>query len=370
MTPTTLQQSVASGWAALFAGAVVLSVVLAFPLAPGDAARATPVSVDDLTLEQQVGQLLVLRFKGETPPEYVRRALRERRVAGVILFADNIRSRGQVRALTRALRRAGGDPIVSVDQEGGGVRRVPWAPPVRSPAGQLAADTVRTEARAAAEMLRGLGITVTFAPVADVPSVPDAALAARSFSRDPDTVARAVRAGVTGWRAGGVAPAAKHFPGLGAARADTDKAAVTIRRSRAALERVDLPPFRAAIAAGVPLVMVGHARYPALDPSRVASQSPAIVGTLLRERLGFRGVVVTDSMEARASLATGSITAVSERAVRGGVDLVLLTGRGSYIHVYRHLLAVARHSATFRERVRQSAERILALKARGAQPPR
>jgi beta-N-acetylhexosaminidase len=218
-------------------------------------------------------------------------------------------------------------------------------------------------ATAAAQALRGLGITVSFAPVADVPTVPDAALAGRSFSRDPAEVSRAVRAAVAGWRAGGVAPAAKHFPGLGGASANTDKAAVTIARSRIALDVFDLPPFRAAIAAGVPLVMVGHARYPALDPRRIASQSPVIV-RLLRRQLGFRGVIVTDSMEARASLATGSITAISERAVRAGADLVLLTGRGSYTPVLRHLVAVARRSAAFRARVRESAARVLELRAR------
>ncbi len=137
---------------------------------------------------------------------------------------------------------------------------------------------------------------------------------------------------------------------------------MTIARSREELDAVDLPPFSAAIAAGVPLVMVGHARYPALDRVRIASQSRPIIEGVLREELGFRGVVVTDSMEARASLATGGITKVSERAVRAGADLLLLTGRGSYAPVYRHLLSVARGSAAFRARVRESAARVLALK--------
>jgi beta-N-acetylhexosaminidase len=116
--------------------------------------------------------------------------------------------------------------------------------------------------------------------------------------------------------------------------------------------------------------MIGHARYPALDRDRIASQSRKIIGGLLRESLGFRGVVVTDSMEAQASLATGDITTVSERAVRAGADLVLLTGRGSYTPVYRHLLAVAQRSPSFRMRVRESAVRVVAFKERGAQAPR
>ena len=179
-----------------------------------------------------------------------------------------------------------------------------------------------------------------------------------------------MRDAVRGWRSGGVAATAKHFPGIGGAPANTDDAIVTIRRSRAALDAVDLPPFAAAIEAGVPLVMVGHARYPALDRNRIASQSRPIIEGVLREELGFRGVVVTDSMEARASLATGSITKVSERAIRAGADLLLLTGRGSYRPVYDHLLAVARSSPAFRARVQESAARVLELKRRGALPPR
>ena len=341
----------------------VVGLAALLALQPGDAARG---GADGLTLEQQVGQLIVLSFAGTTPPAYVRDALRGRRVAGVILFGGNIASPAQVRELTRVLRRQGGRPIVAVDQEGGEIRRVPWAPPVASMAGQVAAGTVRAEAVAGARALRSVGITVSLAPVADVPSVPGSALEKRAFSRDPLVVREAVKAAVSGWRAGGVAATAKHFPGLGGTASNTDRAGVTIERSRAALEAVDLPPFEAAIRAGVPLVMVGHARYPALDRSRIASQSRPIVEGLLRGRLGFRGVVVTDSMEARASLATGSITTVCAQAIRAGADLLLLTGKGSYAAVYRHLLALAQASPAFRARVRVSAARVLALKARGA----
>ena len=297
-------------------------------------------------------------------------ALRERRAAGVILFRDNVVGPAQLRALTSQLRRAGGNPIVAVDQEGGDVRILRWAPPFRPAPEQASARTVRTDAESAARALRATGVTVTLAPVADVPSVPGAALGARAFSSNTSAVRRATEAAVAGWRAGGVAATAKHFPGLGGARSNTDDAPVTISRTRRQLETVDLPPFAAAVRAGVPLVMVGHARYPALDRSRIASQSRVIVHGLLRGLLGFRGVVVTDSMEAEASLATGPITVAAERAVRAGADLVLLTGRGSYAPVYRHLLATARRSTAFQARVRESASRVLALQQRGARPPR
>ena len=342
----------------------------ALAVALGGSTPGSSGSGGELSLAQQVGQVLVLSFSGTSVPPYVRDALRERRVAGVILFGGNIRSPGQLRSLTAELRRGSWRPIVAVDQEGGTVRRVSWAGPRRTALDQAAAGSVRADATAAARELRALGITVTLAPVADVPSVQRAALAARAFGRDPTAVSTAVRQAIRGWRSGGVATAAKHFPGIGAAPANTDDAIVTIRRARAGLDLVDLPPFRAAIAEGVPLVMVGHARYPALDRARIASQSRPILEGLLRDELGFRGAVVTDSMEAQASLATGSITAVSERAVRAGADLLLLTGRGSYRPVYEHLLAVAGRDPAFAARIRESAARVVALKARGSLPPR
>ena len=168
---------------------------------------------------------------------------------------------------------------------------------------------------------------------------------------------------MAGWRAGGVAPTAKHFPGLGGAKVNTDDAPVTIRRARAKLDGRRHTAVRGRDPRGRAARDGLHARYPALD----AGASP-----LSRERssrdcsageLGYRGVVVTDSMEAAASLATGPITATSERAVRAGADLLLLTGRGCYRPVYEHLLAKARHSASFRQRVREAAARVLALKA-------
>jgi len=136
---------------------------------------------------------------------------------------------------------------------------------------------------------------------------------------------------------------------------------LTIDRSAAQLREQDLRPFRAAIEAGVPLVMAGHAVYPAIDPDRIASQSEPVIGGLLREELGFEGVVITDSTEAAAVQAVTGVREAAVRNVRAGVDVVLTTGRGSYIQVYRALLAEARRDPAFRTRVRESAARVLAL---------
>ncbi len=330
--------------------------------APVSSRDARPATVDELPLSSQVGRLVVLRFAGTSAPAYVRDILREGRAAGAILFRDNVIDAEQTKALTRQLRRgAQSTPLICVDQEGGEIRIVRWVGPVRSAPEQGAAGAERVDARAAARGLRAAGVNVSLAPVADVASVPGAALAGRAFSADVAAVADSVAEAVRGWRAGGVASTVKHFPGLGGARVNTDHGRVTIARSGTQLRRQDLQPFRRAIEAGVPLVMVGHAVYPAIDRARIASQSKAVVEGLLRTDLGFRGVVITDSTEAAAVLAVTQPEQAAVRNVRAGVDIVLTTGRGSYIRVYRALLAEARRDPAFRARVRESAARVLAL---------
>jgi beta-N-acetylhexosaminidase len=325
------------------------------PATPQQRARA---AVDKLTLEQQVGHMVILRFAGTTAPGYVRRALREGRAAGVILFADNVVSPGQMRTLTRQLRA----PIVCVDQEGGEIRILPWADPERSAPEQAAAGTVRADAKAAGEDLRDAGVTVTLAPVADVPSVDGAALAGRAFSTDPDAAAAAITDSIEGWHEAGVATTVKHFPGLGGATVNTDDGPSTIKRSRSELES-DLVPFRAAIEAGTEYVMASHATYPALDGLHIASQSPAVIDGLLRDELGYDGVVMTDSLEAAAVQAVGDVEEAAVASARAGVDVILTTGRGSYIRVYRALLAEAKADDEFRARVRASAARVLAAQS-------
>jgi beta-N-acetylhexosaminidase len=157
-----------------------------------------------------------------------------------------------------------------------------------------------------------------------------------------------------------VAATAKHFPGLGRAAVNTDDGAAAISGDL----RRDLVPFRAAVEAGVPIVMLSHAVYTAVDKRRIASQSPRIVTGLLRERLGFDGVVVTDSIEAQAVLERSAVAVAAERSLRAGADLILMTGSASWKDVYPRLLALARRSPAFRERVRRSATRVLELKRR------
>lgn len=322
-------------------------------------ASGRPAPRAGLSPAQQVGQAVILSFDGPSVPDYVERALREGRVAGVILFSDNVVSADQLRALTARLQRAArGSALVMVDQEGGPVRIVPFAAPAAGQATQGTAEEAREAARSGARDLRRLGVNVNLAPVADLPTIPGAALAGRSFTGDAATVASRVREAVRGLRSARMGATAKHFPGLGGATVNTDDAPATIPE----FQTTELEPFRAAVRAGAPLVMASHGLYPQLDPAHIASQSPTILQGLLRRRLGFDGVIVTDSMEAEAVVSRSSITRASEAALLAGVDLLLLTGNGSFRPVSLHLRSQARRSPRLRARLRESNRRVAALK--------
>lgn len=347
--------------------------------APGAAAPGTttmPSALDQaradvarMPLARQVGQLLVISFAGTSAPGYVRDALREGRAAGVIVFGGNAPSAGSVRALTTRLQRAataaGGVPaIVCLDQEGGAIRTLRFAPSAVGQAGQRTPAAARAAAAATARALRAVGVNVVLGPVADVAAgTPGSVMASRAYAGGADAVAAATRAAVAAYLRAGVLPTVKHFPGLGGATANTDDAAARVGRTRAQLA-ADLEPFAAGFAAGAPLAMVGHARYPALDARAVASQSHAIATDLLRGALRFDGVAMTDSLEARASLAPtgGDVGAAAVRALAAGEDLLLSTGPGSFPLIRDALLARARRAPAFRARVVDAAARVLALR--------
>jgi beta-N-acetylhexosaminidase len=340
---------------------------------PADPARPGAPAVREaaeLPLRKQVGQLLVLAFDGTRVPAYFKLRLRQGTLAGAILFSDNVTTPRGLRRLNRTLQRASGrGALVMVDQEGGLARRIPFAAPSPAQSAITNAARARRVARAGAADLSRLGVNVNLSPVADLDDGP--VLRQRAYPGQPASVGRQVVAAVRGYRHGGVAATAKHFPGLGGAAANTDDAPATIRRSRGQLFREDLAPFRAAIDVRVPLVMAAHALYPALDARRIASQSPPILRSLLRRRLGFDGVVITDSIEARAVLRRSSVQAAAVRSIAAGADQVLMSGSASWKLVFPRLMAEARRSPAFRNRVRDSAARVIELKrSLGLRPPR
>ncbi len=335
--------------------------------APPTALEQARADVARMPLRRQVGELLIVAFPGASPPGYVLRALRQGGAAGVILFGGNAPSAASVRALTASVRRAvgaGPPAIVCLDQEGGAIRTLRFAPSAVGQAGQATPAAARAAAAASARVLRRVGVNVVLGPVADVATgTPGSVMASRAYPGSAAAVAAAVRAATGAYLRAGVLPVAKHFPGLGGARTNTDDGSARIGRTRAQLA-ADLLPFSAAFDAGAPLAMLGHARYPALDRSRIASQSHAIATALLRERLDFEGVAMTDSLEAAASLATtgGAVGAAAVRALVAGADLLLMTGAGSFPLVRDAVTAAARRSPAVRARVAEAAARVLALR--------
>jgi beta-N-acetylhexosaminidase len=329
--------------------------------APEAVSEPPEEAVDKLSLEQQAGHMVILRFAGTEAPAYVREALREGRAAGVILFRDNVVDPEQLRALTDSLRRAAPRTLICVDQEGGEIRILPWAQPERPPPEQQAFGAVREDSLAAGRDLEEAGINVTLGPVADVPAE-GSVMTNRAFTSDPEAAVAAVAESVAGWREAGVGTTVKHFPGLGGASVNTDEGSATVDRTRRQLND-DLAPFAVAISEGTEFVMVSHALYPALDDERIASQSSAVVEDLLRGELGFEGVIMTDSLEAQAVLNLSDVDEAAIASAASGVDLMLTTGRGSYLRVQRALLRRAREDEAFRERVRTSAMRVLAAQS-------
>ena len=331
------------------------------PVAVKPPARAV-AKAKELSLERQVGEVLMIAFQGTTPPGYVQRALRQGRATGVILFRANAPSLTVTRSLTRRLQRAGRRRVlIAADQEGGPIRILSWGAPRPSQGSTPTELEARRQASAAAKDLAAAGVNVALAPVADVAST-GSVMSGRAFPGGAADVAKLTSAAVSGYRGTRIAPTLKHFPGLGQAGTNTDDAPVTISAPRSALETRDLPPFEAGIKAGVPLVMASHALFTALDRKHIASQSRPILTTLLRRKLGFKGVVITDSMEAAAVVKRSSIELASLRAIAAGADIVLLTGPGSFPRVYRQLLTGARRSKKFRARIAEAAARVIVLK--------
>jgi beta-N-acetylhexosaminidase len=307
---------------------------------PSPRATATPQppALPALSPQQMAGQRVIYSYGGLKPPAGLLRLIRHGEVGGVIFFGPNVSSPAQIASVIAELDRANASPLNPVraplllmtDQEGGLVRRVPGAPLLSEREIGEAADPAAEAANAgtgAGLNLRGLGINVNLAPVLDVYRQPDDFddQYQRSYSMNPAVVAELGASFIKAQQSMGVAATAKHFPGLGAAaqQEDTDLRPVTLNVPLATIRTTDELPYRAAIAAGVRLVMVSWAVYPALDPARPAGLSSAIVNGELRQRLGFQGVTITDALEAGALGAYGTFSHRGLLAAEAGMDLIL-----------------------------------------------
>jgi beta-N-acetylhexosaminidase len=350
----------------MFAG-FLIAATLAASLGGPPAQRAT-----ELGDAQLVGQRLVAGFEGEGVPAAVRKRIAAGRLGGVILFDSNFDSRAEARALIgelQAIDRPRGlrkPLLVLVDQEGGLVKRLPGPPSLSAEEmGRAGRSTCRRQGAATGRMLRRTGVNVDLAPVLDVArpgSVMDDEN--RSFGHDPELVAACGGAFASALERNGVAPTAKHFPGLGAARLNTDAAVQRIELSKSRLRRVDEAPYREFADGGASqrLVMLSSAIYTAFG-DRPAAFSRSLATGELRRRLGFRGVSITDALETASTEAIGGPTRAAKLAARAGADLLLFAGFDAAKHAAKALRPMVSDGGS-RERFVDSVNRVLRLRAR------
>ena len=329
-----------------------------------------------MTVEEKVGQLLIGGFEGTEIGDQATRLVQEYQVGGLILYGRNIAGAGQLVTLTNGLKALNGDGIplfLSIDQEGGGVDRMP--PEVRRtpgaycvgqtgsvPAAQSYGDVLAAECAA-------FGLNLDFAPVLDVWSNPgNTVIGQRAFSADARTVAGLGPAAARRMMDQGVIPVVKHFPGHGDTAVDSHVGLPVVDKSPEELEETELIPFRAAIqSAGtdgqVPAVMVAHILLTQLDPERPASLSPAVVTGLLREELGFAGAVLTDDLTMGAVTQSYGLGEAAVLAVEAGCDILLVChGQDSVPAVRTALLEAVASGRITAERLDESVYRILRLK--------
>ena len=286
---------------------------------------------------------------------------------GLIYFSGNLTSQAQTRTLSAGIQRAAVGRtlrlLIMTDQEGGTVTRIPGTEGTpggadfRGNAGWAHNTAVRS-----GRLMSGLGISTNLAPDADVNTAgADGFIGSRSFGSTPGVVSRLTTAQVCGYHTGGVATTAKHFPGHGSTTTDSHLHTAVIHESVAKWTATDLPPFEAAVAHGVDVIMVGHLAFPAMDPSgKPATISRRLNFMLLRERLGFKGVVMTDALNMGGITSWGSPGEIAVATIKAGSDMLLMPPQ-PYVAIHAIVAAVQRGDIDM-GRLDMSVYRVLKLK--------
>ena len=342
------------------------------PTAPTPDARPAPLTVD-----MAVGQMMAASFGGPNITQGLRHLILDEKVGTVLIFSDNFTDAASLLRLTTELQRLGREAglpaplLIAVDEEGGRVMRIHdgvAALPSEQELGARGPDGVRQAVAGTASGLHALGIQLDLAPVADLRSNPaDGVIGDRSFGGDPSSVGPLVAAAVNGLHDGGVAATLKHFPGLGGAAGDPHSVMPTDPESLERWAATQARSFKAGIDAGADAVMTTAVVVPGLDPSGTpALFSRAIVTGLLRERLQFQGVIVTDGLGMGGITTLYGLPQATVAAVVAGNDLVLLNSadadyQASAIETVKQQV---RSGAIPMEQVQASAARVIAMRAR------
>jgi beta-N-acetylhexosaminidase len=327
----------------------------------------------------KIGQHLILGFEGTSPSKDFLRLLKEEEIGGVILFSRNVESREQLIELIDKLKKTRGAPmLISVDHEGGRVFRLPQpftAIPTAREFGQYYEHSrdlklIEEIAELIAYELRSVGFNLNYAPVLDVDSCQENPIIGdRSFHQDPDIVAQVACAFIAGFNKANLISCGKHFPGHGDTMEDSHKTLPQVAQDRNVLESRELRPFIQAIAAGVPTLMSAHVMYPALDSNCCGTLSSTINRDLLRDRLGFKGVLFSDDLFMKG--VSPDVTAVPNVAVQsflGSCDILLLCHDEDCQRVtIDHLKKEIEASITLQSALAVSSPRVTQLLSRAAQ---
>jgi beta-N-acetylhexosaminidase len=343
-------------------------------LSAGD--RLVEDRLREMSLEQKIGQRILSGVPGTRPTERVRRLVREGLLGGVLLGRQNMASRKQLKAFTGELQQAArqGRPeiglLIAVDQEGGRVSRLDLEgltrfPPPHAWAGYRDLDYIEAVAYITAREALELGCNLNLAPVLDLYGEGDATIIGdRSLGAEAELVAERGLAYLRGARRAGIAAAVKHFPGHGRTTVDTHQRPAVLSIDADSLWEQDLLPFRLAVENGVEAVMTAHVLYPQLDPRFPATLSEVLVRGLLRGRMGYRGLVISDDIAMGAITRSFSLRETLKRLILAGVDIILDFGGLDTIKIIDEVKALLRDGELTAEQIEEGTRRVLALKVR------
>lgn len=335
-----------------------------------------------MTTEQKVGQLFMVYFDGTSLSPDLERMITEYHVGGIIIFPHNLSTlRGLAMLVSQAQQAAANNEpyiplFVAADQEGWPIWRLPEGatifPSNMAVGATHSIEDARLMAQVMAEEMKALGINMNLAPVMDINSNPDnPIIGTRSFGSSPDLVSRLGTAMIETYQSHGVVATAKHFPGHGDTSVDSHLELPTIEHDLARLEAVELPPFQAAISAGVDCIMTAHIYVPALDeePDRPATLSPSVLQGLLREQMGFQGLIATDSLGMLGITSRYDLPTATSLAFEARADLLLFGHDPGHPPAeqraaYEQLLDLVKEGSIPMSRLDDSVRRILRVKLR------
>ncbi|MGO4538516.1 beta-N-acetylhexosaminidase [Paenibacillus sp. 2TAB19] len=349
---------------------------------PPPAETAKPVidpiqeQIDEMTLNEKIGQMIIIGLEGTKADKEAIKMIKENKIGGFILFKDNMSSADQIISLLNALKSENESNKVplwlSVDQEGGKVNRLPKsfvAIPTAKSIGAADNDSyTQAVSQATGLALKSLGFNMDFAPVLDINSNPNnPVIGSRSFGSNADSVIRHGIGTMEGLRSNQIAAVVKHFPGHGDTSVDSHLELPVVGKSLSELEQFELLPFKEAIAHDADAVMVAHLLIPSIDDTNPASLSKEIITDLLRDELGYDGVVMTDDMTMGGIINHHDIGEAAVRSIQAGTDIVLV-GHDNVMQnkVYNALKASAASGELSKEKIDEHVHRILALKAKYA----